>query len=167
LQSRLHSKEGRNFGLVLAGLNIPIMGVNSFTQRIVPPPKYNVDRLVECSVIRNTTVQNLFIIERGTPLLAELPSSDAIQTLVDNTDDAYGFPPFRQMAPSIVIGADDYHELRRKERAILESAMNNIRVRRLASDTFSWADDIAGLLRSEGGTRPVAAAESVTVAASA
>jgi hypothetical protein len=52
------------------------------------------------------------------------------------------------MAPSIVIGTDDYQELRRKERAILTSAMANIRVRRLASETYSWADDIAGLLES-------------------
>ena len=147
LQSRLHSKEGRNFGLVLAGLNIPIMGINSLTQRIVPPPKYNVDRLVDCNVIRNTQIENLFVIERGEPVLEDIPFDEAIQTLVENTDDAYGFPPFRQMAPSIVIGDDDYAELRRKEREILTQAMSNIRVRRLGSNTFSWADDIATLLR--------------------
>lgn len=146
LQSRLHSKEGRNFGLVLAGLNIPIMGINSLTQRIVPPPKYNVDRLVECNVIRNTQIENLFVIERGDPVLADIPFDEAIQTLVENTDDAYGFPPFRQMAPSIVIGDDDYAELRRKEREILVQAMTDIRVRRLGSNTFSWAEDIAHLL---------------------
>ena len=149
LQSRLHSKEGRNFGLVLAGLNIPIMGINSLTQRIVPPPKYNVDRLVECSVIRNTQIENLFVIERTDPVLEDIPFDEAIQTLVENTDDAYGFPPFRQMAPSIVIGNDDYAELRRKEREILVQAMKNIRVRRLGSNTFSWAEDIATLLRAE------------------
>ncbi|MDQ1749188.1 MAG: dolichol-phosphate mannosyltransferase [Pseudonocardiales bacterium] len=152
LQSRLHSKEGRNFGLVLAGMNIPIMGVNSLTQRIVPPPKYNVDRLVECRIIRNTKVANLFVIERGEPVLADIPFAEAIQTLVENTDDAYGFPPFRQMAPSIVMGADDYAELRNKERAILASAMANIRIRRLGSNNFSWAEDIAALLASERST---------------
>jgi hypothetical protein len=145
----LHSKEGRNFGLVLAGLNIPIMGVNSLTQRIVPPPKYNVDRLVECNVIRNTMVENLFVIERGDPKLVDIPFDEAIQTLLENTDDAYGFPPFRQMAPSIVIGEDDYAELRRKERDILIQAMANIRVRGLASNNFSWAEDIAALLAAE------------------
>jgi hypothetical protein len=145
LQSRLHSKEGRQFGLVLARLNIPIMGVNSLTQRVVPPPKYNVDRLVECGIIRTTQVDNLFIIERGAPALDDVPFDEAIETLMENTDDAYGFPPFRQMAPSIVIGQDDYGELRRKERDILCSAMGNVRVRRLSSDTFSWADDIATL----------------------
>jgi dolichol-phosphate mannosyltransferase len=161
LQSRLHSKEGRDFGLVLAGLNIPIMGVNSLTQRIVPPPKYYVDRLVECNVIRNTVVKNLFVIERGEPQLSEIPFDEAIETLVVNTDDAYGFPPFRQMAPSIVIGADDYAELRRKERQILTQAMANIRVRGLASNTFSWADDIAALLAAEKqGSAPIVSAGS-------
>jgi dolichol-phosphate mannosyltransferase len=161
LQSRLHSKEGRNFGLVLAGLNIPIMGVNSLTQRIVPPPKYNVDRLVECNVIRNTTVQNLFVIERGEPKLADIPFDEAIETLLENTDDAYGFPPFRQMAPSIVIGEDDYAELRRKERNILIQAMSNIRVRGLASNNFSWAEDIAALLAAEKSDRAAISPDAV------
>ena len=146
LQSRLHSKEGRQFGMLLASLNIPIMGINSLTQRIVPPPKYDVDRLVECTVIRSTRVENLFIIERGAPGLADIDFREGIDTLVENTDDAYGFPPFRQMAPSIVIGASDYLELRRRERTILEAAMSSIRMRRLASDNFSWADDIHALL---------------------
>jgi dolichol-phosphate mannosyltransferase len=146
LQSRLHSKEGRNFGLVLAGMNIPIMGVNSLTQRIVPPPKYTVDRLVDCRTIRTTRVEELFVIERGRPALDDLPYAETVQTLVENTDDAYGFPPFRQMAPSIAIGTDDYLELRRKERAILCSALTAVRARRLSTDDFSWADRIVELL---------------------
>jgi dolichol-phosphate mannosyltransferase len=148
LQSRLHSKEGRQFGMLLASLNIPIMGINSMTQRIIPPPKYDVDRLVDCTVIRNTTVHDLFVIERGEPGLADIEFGEGIDTLVANTDDAYGFPPFTQMAPSIAIGAADYAQLRRTERSLLEQAMRNIRMRRLGSDNFSWAEDIAELLGS-------------------
>ena len=148
LQSRLHSKEGRQFGMLLASLNIPIMGINSITQRIIPPPKYDVDRLVDCTVIRNTTVHDLFVIERGEPGLANIEFTEGIDTLVANTDDAYGFPPFKQMAPSIAIGAADYAQLRRTERSLLEQAMRNIRMRRLGSDSFSWAEDIAELLGS-------------------
>jgi len=146
VQSRLHSKEGRDFAMVLARMNIPIMGFNSITQRIIPPPKYVVDRLVDCTIGRSTLIENLFVIERGAPSLCEIDMHTALETLVVNTDDAYGFPPFREMAPSIVIGADDYSELRRKEKLILESAMRNVRVRGIASDDFSWADRIAALL---------------------
>lgn len=148
LQSRLHSKEGRNVGMVLAGLNIPIMGVNSLTQRLVPPPKYPVDRLVDCRTIRTTQVEDLFVIERGEPQVGDLSYVETLQTLVENTDDAYGFPPFRQMAPSMIIGGDDYLELRRKERAILASALTGMRTRRVVTPDFSWADRIPELLQA-------------------
>jgi hypothetical protein len=105
-----------------------------------------VDRLVDCSVTRQTHAENLFVIERGKPALTEIDPKSALETLLINTDDAYGFPPFREMAPSIVIGADDYAELRRKEEMILTSAMHNVRVRAIASDNFTWADTIATLL---------------------
>jgi hypothetical protein len=122
------------------------MGFNSLTQRIIPPPKYNVDRLVECTIKRQTVIENMFIIERGAPGTREVDFDDALETMIENTDDAYGFPPFRQMAPSIVIGEDDYAELRRKERAIMASALQNFRVRNIASDDFTWADRIAEML---------------------
>ncbi|HEU5271283.1 MAG TPA: GtrA family protein, partial [Jatrophihabitans sp.] len=146
LQSRLHSKEGRQFGMLLARLNIPIMGINSLIQRIVPPPKYDVDRLVDATIIRNTAVRDLFVIERDERAVCDIEFTEGIDTLVANTDDAYGFPPFKQMAPSIAIGAADYAQLRRTERSLLEAAMRNIRMRRLGSNSFSWAEDIAELL---------------------
>ncbi|MGS0687637.1 glycosyltransferase [Nakamurella sp. GG22] len=146
VQSRLHSKEGRDFGMLLARLNIPIMGFNSMTQRIIPPPKYTVDRLVECTTTTSTQVENLFVIERGEQSLREIDAKSALETLIVNTDDAYGFPPFREMAPSIVIGDDDYRNLRLKEERILASAMRNVRVRGVVTDDFSWADKIPVLL---------------------
>jgi hypothetical protein len=149
LQSRLHSREGRQLGMMLARMNLPIMGFNSLTQRIVPPPKYAVDRLVDCTIGRSTSIEDLFIIERGPAQVADLDFSDALETLVVNTDDAYGFPPFRQMAPSIVIGEDDYEQLRRKEKMILAEALGRIRTRRLACEDFSWADRIPQLIDRE------------------
>jgi dolichol-phosphate mannosyltransferase len=113
---------------------------------------------VDCTIARSTRVDNLFVIERGAPSLYEIEPDAALETLVVNTDDAYGFPPFREMAPSIVIGADDYQELRRKERVILTSAMQNVRVRGISSDDFTWADRIAALLG------PNAAPDGATVA---
>jgi hypothetical protein len=56
------------------------------------------------------------------------------------------------MAPSIVIGADDYAALRLKERAIMSAALQHFRVRSMSSNDFSWADQIAELLGSHPGT---------------
>ncbi|NMI00076.1 glycosyltransferase [Pseudonocardia sp. K10HN5] len=142
LQSRLHSKEGRQFAMLLSRLNIPIMGVNALTQRLVPPPKYTVDRLLPCTIVPSTVVSELFLISRGAHGAGELSRADAMRNLLANTEDAYQFPPFRQLAPSVVIGADDHLALRRKEHAILASALDGLRCRWISTPDFTWADEI-------------------------
>ncbi|MBP2323492.1 putative flippase GtrA [Kibdelosporangium banguiense] len=146
LQSLLHSRTGRQFGLALSHLNVPIMGANALTQRIVPPPKYAVDRLLPCEILPESRLTELFVIERGAYAVSDMSPEDAMSTLLSNTEDAYQFPPFRQLAPSIVIGEDDHLALREKERQILAAAVRRIRARSLATPGFSWADEIPGLL---------------------
>jgi hypothetical protein len=126
------------------------MGINALTQMLVPPPKYTVDRLVPCQLTDATRVRELFIIERGSPRLADLDKREALTQLLTNTDDAYGFPPFRYLAPAISIGSRDYHELRMAERNILAGFLANVRVRTLASDSFGWADEIPRLVTANG-----------------
>jgi hypothetical protein len=146
IQSRLHSKEGRSLAMVLSRFNVPIMAINSLTQMTVPPPKYNVDRLVPCRTKASTLVENLFLIERGPDQISEVTTEQAVDELMINTADAYGFPPFQYLAPAIVLGDGDYAELQRRERKVLAGAMAQIPVRRLASDNFGWADTIPPLL---------------------
>lgn len=149
LQSRLHSKEGRQFALLLSQLNLPIMGVNALTQRVVPPPKYAVDQLLPCQIIPEGKATELFVIQRGEKGMGDLSAEEAMGTLLANTEDAYQFPPFRQLAPSIVIGEDDYPALCRKEREILESAVGRLRTRWLSTPDFTWADMIPKLLDAD------------------
>jgi dolichol-phosphate mannosyltransferase len=151
-QSRLHSKGGRSLGIALSRFNLPIMGINAFTQILVPPPKYTVDRLVPCRMASSARVSELFIIERGQPRLATLDHESALNQLIVNTDDAYGFPPFRYLAPAINIGGQNYLQLRRSEREILASFLSHLRIRTLASDSFSWADDIPHLIGPQSRT---------------
>lgn len=147
VQSRLHSKQGRAFGAWLAEHRLPIMGLNSFIQWVVPPPKYMATRLVpSCRILESTRVSELCIIERGSPGIEEVPLAGALRELIENTDDAYGFPPFSQFAPAIAIGGDGYLTLRAKEEDILSRAIKSMRVRRVSSDSFSWADMIPELL---------------------
>ena len=145
VQSRLHSKEGRGIGTRLGEMNVPIMSLNALTQYLVPPPKYDVDRLVPCEHTRSVRVEDLFIIERNEFAVTELESSTLLDELIANTDDAYGFPPFRYFAPALVVDGIGYEELRAKERNILASALSQVRARRLATPDFSWADHIPAL----------------------
>ena len=145
-QSRLHSKGGRSVGSRLADMNLPIMALNAVTQAIVPPPKYMVDRLVPCEFAASTRVRELFVIERGPYAMEELDHDRAIDIMLENTDDAYGFPPFRYFAPAIAIGGEDYVRLRERERELVAKFLADVRVRRLARDDFSWADAIPELV---------------------
>src|SRR3954470_2902188 len=149
LQSRLHSKEGRSLALVLSRYNMPIMAINSITQMIVPPPKYNVDRLVPCRTVGSTTVEDLFLIERGEDLLSDVTTEQAVDELMVNTADAYGFPPFQYLVPVCVLGDGDYAELQKRERAVLASAVSRMQLRRIASSSFGWADTIPELLEQD------------------
>jgi hypothetical protein len=119
------------------------MGINALTQIVVPPPKYMVTSLVDCQQTDSIEVERLFLIERGREQTEDMAVGDAVDILLDNTEDAYGFPPYRYFAPAIVIGDRDYAMLRAEERSILESAMRGVRIQRMARDDFSWADSIA------------------------
>jgi len=79
-----------------------------------------------------------------------------VDELMDNTADAYGFPPFQYLAPICLLGDGDYAELQRRERSVLTAAMSRVRTRRIASNTFGWADTIPELLAADR----LAAAES-------
>jgi dolichol-phosphate mannosyltransferase len=150
VQSRIHSRGGRSIGSRLADMNLPIMALNAVTQAVVPPPKYMADRLVPCRFARSTTVRNLFVIERGTYGMEDVDPHQALDILLANTDDAYGFPPFRYFAPAITIGGEDYPALRAREQALLARFLDGITVRRIVRDDFSWAQAIPELLGAGG-----------------
>ncbi|SCL19399.1 glycosyltransferase [Micromonospora inyonensis] len=151
IQSRLHSRGGRSLALALARFNLPIMGINALTQLLVPPPKYSVDRLVPCRMGTSTRVEELFVIERGAPGISDLDPTETLERMIDNTDDAYGFPPFRYLAPAITIDGQGYTQLRHREREILAGFLSTVRGRVVSSDCFGWADEIPRLLREERG----------------
>jgi len=153
VQSRVHSRRGRAIGSRLGRMNLPIMALNSVAQAIVPPPKYMADRLVSCKFTECTTVEELFAITRGPHAVKELDLAGAVELLIENTDDAYGFPPFRYFAPAITIDGQDYAQLRERERALLSAFLVGVRVRRVSRDDFGWADAIPQLLAASGESR--------------
>jgi hypothetical protein len=98
---------------------------------------------VACELGSKTTVDQLYIIERGVPHHSVVPKSQAIDELLENTEDAYGFPPYRYLAEALSVGGSSYSELRERERLILVRAMENVQIHRLGSDDFTWAEQIS------------------------
>jgi dolichol-phosphate mannosyltransferase len=150
-QSRIHSKEGRQFALLLARLNIPIIAVNAITQILVPPPKYMINRLVPTARYSDHgIVRRIFNIGRGPDAEVPLSHEETLTTLLANTEDAYGFPPFSIMERAITLRSrnlrkgkkQDISTLRTMERGILDDFLRNVSACRLMSPNFGWADVI-------------------------
>jgi dolichol-phosphate mannosyltransferase len=147
VQSRLHSKSGRSVGRFLGGLNIPIMSVNSIVQILVPPPKFAIDALMPAAIGTEAPISHVFLMERGEASTERVAIDEGIPTLIANTDDAYGFPPFATFAPHLRIGADDYDALRNKEEALLRSALKKARIIRVRVPGHEWAEQLPEFLR--------------------
>ena len=103
IRSRVHSKQGRSIGHSMGRQNLPIVTINSWVHLLIPPPKYHVQSLIDCDVSESAPLDAVVIMERGDPLTEEPDFEFTIDRLLENTDDAYTFPPFAAFAPEIVI----------------------------------------------------------------
>jgi dolichol-phosphate mannosyltransferase len=156
IQSRVHSKSGRSIGKVLGRLNVPIMSINSVLQILVPPPKYRITSLLPARITKDAPIDNVFLMERGEPLQEHVALAATVDQLIDNTDDAYGFPPFAALAPTFVIGGANYQELRVRERELLTRAVRSATIWRLRVRGHEWGDLIPRLV-AEGRACPTVA----------
>lgn len=141
IQSRLHSKSGREFALYLASKSIPVATLNATVQRIIPPPKYHVDRLVPgSSVTKSAMVKTLTIIQRGDEQRHDLPPEDALSILRENCEDAFGFPPYQSLETLLHTCSGD--DLRFTEQEIMRRGLAQVEARLFSSSSMGWADDI-------------------------
>lgn len=160
IRSRVHSKEGRSAGHALGRLNVPIVTINSWVQLLVPPPKYHVQSLIDCDMTDRAPIDSIILMERGTPPLAEEPDFElTIERLIENTDDAYTFPPFAAFAPMLVFGELDYAALRVRERQILETAVAKAWRVRVRVVGHNWSELIPSLVERHRAQLPEGALE--------
>jgi len=168
IRSRVHSKEGRSIGHALGRFPIPIVTINAWVQLLIPPPKYHVQSLIDCDMTDRSTIDGVVIMERGEPLVAEPDIAATVQRLLENTDDAYTFPPFASIAPLLRIGGRSEAELRTREREILTEGIARAWRVRLRVAGHSWSTVIPTLAgdRRAGAPLPAAAALEERVAVS-
>src|SRR5450759_1468911 len=150
VQSRVHSKSGRTVGKGLGTLNVPIMSINSVLQIIVPPPKYHITSLLPAQIATESPIANVFLMERGEPIQERVELDGAVDQLIENTDDAYGFPPFSTLAPHFVIGGENYEQLRARERELLKQAIQNVTIWRLRVRGHEWGELLPRLIQGDG-----------------
>ncbi len=154
IRSRVHSKSGRTAGHALGRMNIPIVTTNSWVQIWVPPPKYHIQSLLDCDMVEEAPIDGVVLMERGDPLLEEPSIEATVAQLLENTEDAYTFPPFSAISPLFRFGGMGLAELRERERSILATALGRSRPtvwrRRLRVTGHSWSHDIPALAEECG-----------------
>jgi putative flippase GtrA len=157
-QSRLHSKSGRKVGLNLSKSNLPAATMNTIVQMIVPPPKYMVHRLIPKATYANfATLSRAVIIERGDEFVEALRHEQAVETFVNNAEDAYGFPPYPILADSLSRwNGEDLHP---QEQTIVNEALRHIPTVRLRDPKFNWWQRIPVVTNLSTGSMQFAAAD--------
>jgi hypothetical protein len=159
IRSRVHSKGGRSAGHALGRMNVPIVTTNAWVQLLIPPPKYHVQSLIDCDQTDRAPIDTVILMERGTPALAEEPTfALTIDRLIENTDDAYTFPPFASFAPLLVVDGLDHDTLRARERQLLETAMANVWRVRVRVVGHEWAEIIPDLVERHRAELPAGSA---------
>ena len=159
VQSRLHSRSGRRFALILAGTHLPAATINALVQMVVPPPKYHVERLVpDVEVAPEAHLVGMVVIERGGEGAAALAHTEALDTLMRNCEDAYGFPPYAAIEGPL--RSRNGTDLREVERTIVARALGDVPAMVMRSETMDWwrqlpeVVDAWTLPASSNGTKP-------------
>jgi dolichol-phosphate mannosyltransferase len=147
IQSRLHSRQGRMFGMLLSHKKFPAATLNAIVQGIIPPPKFMVDKLVPGTQYQNSaSLAHIVLIERGENFEAKIDDLEKVNILVANAEDAYGFPPYPVLAEQIAKwdGAD----LHSAEREIVAATIANIPGTYMRDANYGWYKRLPQLIQS-------------------
>ncbi|MDQ1510611.1 MAG: hypothetical protein QOG50_2455, partial [Actinomycetota bacterium] len=154
LQSRLHSRSGRRFAFLLTKFHLPAASMNAVVQWIIPPPKYRVSRLIpDVRIARKGKLAGMVVIQRGTDAIELLSDTDALEILLANTEDAYGFPPYHAIE-EFLLGSSGQN-LRSHERQIIASALEGVPAALLTREERDWAAQIPGVIDSFASDLPL------------
>jgi len=147
-QSRIHSRNGRRAAHYLAQSKLPMATVNAYVQFLIPPPKYLVTELIpDARMCTSAQLAGLFVIERESDeVVRSLGCDEALDILMRNCDDAYGFPPYRAIE-GFLYGAPE-RDLRVNERQIVANALDCLPATLIRSGGANWASQILATVGS-------------------
>lgn len=136
-QSRVHSRSGRKAAFLISKTKMPAATINMVVQMLIPPPKYYVQKLVpKVKLSQKAHFAGMFIIERGGGGNQVMESAEALETLLKNCEDAYGFPPYESLKEFLYL--NEGVDLRVAEQAIIRQAMGQLPATLIRSANMDW-----------------------------
>lgn len=137
LQSRIHSRTGRKVATFINKTLLPAATINMMLQMVVPPPKYFVSKLLpEVKLSKTAGFTGMFIIERSGEGTISIKNDEALEILLSNCEDAYGFPPYNDLKEFLYNhnGVD----LRKLEQSIIREAFGGLPATMIRSKNLDW-----------------------------
>jgi dolichol-phosphate mannosyltransferase len=157
-QSRLHSRSGRRVAMVLARTRLPAATINAIVQLVVPPPKFQVDRLLpDVELALEAKLAGVVVLQRGGRGDIALAREQALDILLANCEDAYGFPPYADIEH--FLHSRNGTDLRAIERETIARALGQLPALLLKSETMDWHRRVAALVRGANGAGLAGAAQ--------
>jgi hypothetical protein len=124
----------------LARYNVPIFTLNTVGQAVIKPPKFKIESLLQSvSIQEKTRVKSLYFLERdGSEQTEEVPTKVALRKAVENSDDAFLFPPYADLIHHINIGGKTAKELLKEEESMLEEFLRGVNCWIIKSNKRAW-----------------------------
>jgi dolichol-phosphate mannosyltransferase len=137
IQSRIHSRTGRKVATVINKTFLPAATINMMLQMVVPPPKYFVNKLLpEVKLSQTATFSGMFIIERSGDGTISIKNNEALEILLSNCEDAYGFPPYNDLKEFLY--KQNGTDLRQIEQGIIRNAFGGLPATMVRSNKLDW-----------------------------
>jgi putative flippase GtrA len=154
LQSRIHSRPGRRFALWLSKSGLPASTINALAQILVPPPKYVIERLIpEAEVQSRGKLSHVVLIEHGQESVNALSQEAIVDHLIQNGEDAYGFPPYPELADSLSTWQG--RDLHAREREIIGQAVRGKSAVHMRNPAYGWWERLPEIQRTHtNGSKP-------------
>jgi dolichol-phosphate mannosyltransferase len=154
VQSRLHSRGGRKAAMWLSNSSMPAATLNAIVQKVIPPPKYMVHRLIPKVIyVNEAKLSHILLIERGSDFEGKLSEDEKAKILVANAEDAYGFPPYPSLAH--LVSQWNGEDLHKAETAIVTAATQGLPAIHLRRSQFDWYKQIPSFIQDKGAYTPV------------
>ncbi|HUF38713.1 MAG TPA: glycosyltransferase [Anaerolineales bacterium] len=148
IQSRIHSRLGRRIGILFGNIRLPAATLNAYLQMLVPPPKFPIERLIPTvKRVDSAKLAYVAVIERGPAEEEVIPKEQVYPILARNIEDAYGFPPYPQLAGALCLW--EGRDLRADERELIRRAVENLPAVKLLSQDFDWWRRLPAVYRGE------------------
>jgi len=98
-------------------------------------------------------LSGMFIIERGEEEIVPMKNSEAMEILLQNCEDAYGFPPYEDLKEFLYI--QDGVDLRKAEHAIIREALGELPATIIRSSTMDWWSQIPTFVNNDQVSRDI------------